>query len=262
MKLAIVFGSALCAAVLSGCTANQVMPGYAADNAQGCANKPSQEQELALNLAKEMADEGRLYAALANLQGLPQSSPEVRLRQARIMRSIGRGEAQALYESLIGTCLSAAGEQGLGQLAAARGDQVEAMQRLERAAALAPTDAKIRNDLGVVYLTQKRTDDARFEFLTAVELSQSDSLPATNLLALLFVENKSQQAADLVSRLHLSAAQVREALQRSEQLKSAAIPLPLASQDGASDSTGGSAAVTSVGVIGEAVSLIQQDIQP
>ncbi|WP_339486727.1 tetratricopeptide repeat protein [Pseudomonas sp. EL_65y_Pfl2_R95] len=259
MKLAAALCSALCAAVLSGCAAHQVMPGDAADNGKSCANKPTQEQELALNLAKEMADEGRLYAALANLQGLPQSSPEVRLRQARIMRSIGRGEAQELYQSLIGTCLTAAGEQGLGQLAAARGDQAEALQRLERAASLAPTDAKIRNDLGVVYLRLKRTDDARFEFLTAVELSQSDNLPATNLLALLFVEDKSQQAADLVSRLHLSATEVREALKRSEQLKSSAPTLlPLASQASKPDP----AAVAVVGVLGEAVSQITQDVQP
>lgn len=255
MKLVAMSCSVLCAALLSGCAAHQVTAGFAADNGEDCANKPTQEQELGLNLAKEMADEGRLYAALAHLQGLPQSSPEVRLRQARIMRNIGRGEAQALYQSLIGTCLTAAGEQGLGQLAAARGDQAEATQRLERAASLAPTDAKIRNDLGVVYLNQNRTDDARFEFLTAVELSQSDTLPATNLLALLFVEDKSQQAADLVSRLHLSATQVREALTRSQQLKSAAISLPLASQDSTSPPE-------AVGVLAETISHIEQDVLP
>ncbi|MGK9559461.1 tetratricopeptide repeat protein, partial [Salmonella enterica subsp. enterica] len=86
---------------------------------------------------------------------------------------LGRSEAQPLYQSLIGTCMAAEGEHGLGQLASAKGDNGQAMAHLQRAARLAPTDEKIRNDLGVVYLNQLRLEDARFEFMTAMELKQS-----------------------------------------------------------------------------------------
>mgnify|MGYP006212583859 CR=1 FL=1 len=105
------------------------------------------------------------------------------------------------------------------QMAAARGDNVQAQQHLQRAMRLAPTDEKIRNDLGVVYLNQGKLEQARFEFLTAIELKDSDRLAAVNLVTLLLYQDKWQQAADLVSRLGLSAAQFNEAQARAQQLK-------------------------------------------
>lgn len=172
-----------------------------------------------MNLAEEMVGEGRLHAALAHLQGLPRELPEVRLRQARILRSLGRADAENLYLSLLDTCLAAAGQHGLGQLAAARGDEAQALARLEQAARLAPIDAQVRNDLGVVYLRQGRVGEARFEFLTALELDRDDPLPAVNMLALLFFEDKWQQAAELVSRLGLSLSQVHSAEERARRIK-------------------------------------------
>jgi Flp pilus assembly protein TadD len=90
---------------------------------------------------------------------------------------------------------------------------------LQRAAQLAPTDEKIRNDLGVVYLNQRRIEDARFEFLTAMELKQSDQLAALNLVTLLIYQDDWSRAAELVSRLGLSPAQVTEAQERAQKLK-------------------------------------------
>ena len=84
---------------------------------------------------------------------------------------------------------------------------------------MAPTDEKIRNDLGVVYLNQGELEKARFEFLTAMELKDGDRLAAVNLVSLLLYQDKWQQAADLVSRLGLTAAQFSEAQSRAEQLK-------------------------------------------
>jgi Flp pilus assembly protein TadD len=90
-----------------------------------------------------------------------------------VLRLMGRSEAEPLYKSLLGTCLAADGEHGLGQLAAAKNDNANAMEHLERAAKMAPTEGKIRNDLGVVYLNQKRIPQARFEFMTAMERRHS-----------------------------------------------------------------------------------------
>ena len=110
-------------------------------------------------------------------------------------------------------------EHGLGQLAAAKSDYGQAQAHLQRAARLAPTDEKIRNDLGVVYLNQLRIEDARFEFLTAMELKQSDQLAALNLVTLLLYQDDWNRAAELVSRLGLSPAQFSEAQGRAEKLK-------------------------------------------
>ncbi|MES2868023.1 MAG: tetratricopeptide repeat protein [Pseudomonadota bacterium] len=213
--------------MLGGCaTDGQSNPPWAALTQSSC-NKLSGDQELAMNLADDMAKEGKLHASLANLQSLPERYSQVQLRKARLYRQLGRPEASALYRGLLGTCLAAEGEHGLGQLAAARGDNVLAATYLERAARLAPTDDKIRNDLGVVYLNQRRVDKARFEFLTALELKQEDSLAAFNLVTLLIYQDNWDQAAELVTRTHLTPEQVSDAQARAQALKAQAEPISI-----------------------------------
>ena len=212
--------------VLGGCaTGGASNPPWLAMTDSSCA-KLSGDQELSMNLADDMAKEGKLHASLANLQSLPQRYGQVQLRKARIYRQLGRSEAEPLYRGLLGTCLAAEGEHGLGQLAVGRGDNAQALAYLERAAQMAPTDDKIRNDLGVVYLNLLRVDDARFEFLTALELKQDDSLAALNLVTLLIYQDNWKQAAELVSRAGLTPEQVNDAQARAQALK---IPANVAS---------------------------------
>jgi Flp pilus assembly protein TadD len=210
--------------LLGGCATNGQTP-WAALTATGTCPKPGADQELSLNLADEMANDGKLHASLANLQSLPANLPQVRLRQAKAYRLLGRSEAEPLYRSLLGTCMAAEGEHGLGQLASAGGDNGQAMEHLQRAARLAPTDEKIRNDLGVVYLNQLRLEDARFEFMTAMELKQSDTLAAINLVTLLIYQDNWTQAAQLVTQMGLSPEQVTDAQARAEKLKGSSAPI-------------------------------------
>ena len=216
---------AICALLmLGGCaTGGQSNPPWLAMTEGSCA-KLSGDQELSMNLADDMAKEGKLHASLANLQSLPERYAQVQLRKARIYRQLGRPEAGPLYRGLLGTCLSAEGDHGLGQLAAGRGDNTLAVTYLERAAQAAPTDDKIRNDLGVVYLNQLRLDEARFEFLTALELKQTDSLAALNLVTLLIYQDQWKQASELVTRAGLTPEQVGDAQARAQALKTQARP--------------------------------------
>ena len=204
--------------MLGGCATNGQSP-WAALTSPGSCAKPGSDQELALNLSDDLANEGKLHASLANLQSLPETLPQVRQRKARNYRLLGRSEAEPLYRSLLGTCMTAEGEHGLGQLAAARGDNGQAMAHMQKAARLAPTDEKIRNDLGVVYLNQLRLEDARFEFMTAIELKQNDPLAAVNLVTLLIYQDDWGQAAKVVSQLGLSPEQVTEAQAHAQKLK-------------------------------------------
>jgi len=203
--------------MLAGCASQSVV----ASRPASCA-KPSSDQELALNLADDMANEGRLYASLANLETLPEDLVQVRLRKAKVMRLLGRNEAEPLYKSLLGSCLAADGEHGLGQLAAAKNDNDKAIEHLERAARMAPTEGKIRNDLGVVYLNQRRIPQARFEFMTAMELQQSDSLSALNMVTLLIYQDNWKQAAELASMAKLSPQQIADARARAEKIRGTA----------------------------------------
>ncbi|UVJ44584.1 tetratricopeptide repeat protein [Pseudomonas sp. LS1212] len=204
---------------LGGCATDGRSPWLALPGGTASCAKLSSEQELSVSMADDMVNEGRLHAGLANLQRLPENLGEVRLRQARIYRLLGRSEAEPLYRSLLGTCLAAQGEHGLGQLSAARGDHGQAMNHMLRAARLDPTDEKVRNDLGVVYLNQHRVEDARFEFITAMELKQSDTLAAVNMVTLLIYQDNWKQAAELVDRAGLSPQQVTDAQARAEKLK-------------------------------------------
>jgi Flp pilus assembly protein TadD len=208
--------------LLGGCATDGQTPWSALTSSASCS-KLSADEQLKLNLADDMANDGKLHASLANLQSLPDNLADVRLRKAKVYRLLGRSEAEPLYRSLLGSCLAAEAEHGLGQLAAAKGDNGQAQSHLQRAARLAPTDEKIRNDLGVVYLNQLRVEDARFEFLTAMELKQSDQLAALNLVTLLIYQDDWSRAAELVSRLGLSPAQFSEAQSRAEKLK---VPSP------------------------------------
>ncbi|WP_433767774.1 hypothetical protein [Pseudomonas putida] len=213
--------------MLGGCASNGQPPWSALTDSASCG-KLSSDQQLVLNLADDMARDGKLHASLANLENLPDNMADVRLRKAKVYRLLGRSEAEPLYRGLLGGCMAAEAEHGLGQLAAARGDNGQAQAHLQRAARLAPTDEKIRNDLGVVYLNQLRLEDARFEFLTAMELKQSDSLAALNLVTLLIYQDDWSRAAELVSRLGLSPTDVTEAQARAEKLKSPARTAPTA----------------------------------
>ena len=214
---------AVCALLmLGGCaTGGQGNSPWSSLTGSSCA-KLSDDQELSMSLADDMAKEGKLHASLANLQGLPERYAQVQLRKARIYRQLGRSEAEPLYRGLLGSCLAAEGEHGLGQLAAGRGDNALATTYLERAARMAPTDDKVRNDLGVVYLNQLRIDEARFEFLTALELKQTDSLAALNLVTLLIYQDQWNQAAELANRAELTPAQVGDAQARAQALKTQA----------------------------------------
>lgn len=215
MKAILLFTGLL---LLGGC-AGQPPEGIARLLGTPACGKPDADQQLALNLADEVLNEGRPHASLAHLQQLPDDLDQVRLRKARVLRLLGRSEAEPLYRSLLGGCLAAEGEHGLGQLASARGDDVQALRNLQRAVRLAPTDEKVRNDLGVVLMNLGNHEQARFEFLTAIELKDDNPLPAVNLVTLSLVEDNWQQATDLVARLRLKPEQFAEAQARARQLK-------------------------------------------
>ncbi|WP_347900445.1 tetratricopeptide repeat protein [Pseudomonas purpurea] len=213
--------AALGLVMLSGCATDGGGTWSKLSSPAACA-KLGSDQELSLSMADDMISDGKLHAGLANLQSLPDDLAAVRLRKAKIYRMLGQSDAEPLYRSLLGTCLAAEGEHGLGQLAAAHKDTDQALKHLQRAAQMAPTDEKIRNDLGVVYLKQLKLKEARFEFITAMELKQSDQLAAVNLVTLLIYQGNWKQASELVSRVGLSPEQVTDAQVRAEKLKNPA----------------------------------------
>lgn len=212
---------------LGGC-ANLGALGGAPEAGKQCNEHLSQEVELQLNLARDMLNNGRAHAALANLEVLPQQSLEVRESKALALRRIGSPLAKVEYQRLLDTCKAGEAHHGLGQIALRAGNVVEAERELRAAARLQPTDSAFRNDLGVVLLQRGDHEGARFEFLTALELSEGDKLPATNLLSLLYLEGDNSQAEGLIQRAGLSADQVKEARERADSLRPSSRSTPAA----------------------------------
>lgn len=225
-----VTGLVLVAGVLSGCvstSANKVneLSGSSPYLINQTQNKPraceplSRDQELALNLSREMVTGKRLHAALANLERLPSELPEARLGKAQVLRLLSRSEAEGLYQSLLDTCLVAEGHHGLAQMAVLQNDNKEALQHLQQAIGFEPTNEAMRNDLGVVYMNQRKLDEARFEFLTAIELNEREQRSLRNLLALVLYQDNFDAAAKLTSRYQLSSGQYQAAFGRAQEMK-------------------------------------------
>lgn len=212
---------------LGGC-AN--LPGAGPTVGQSCDEHLSQAQQLQLDMARDMLKDGRLHAALANLETMPPQLLDVRESKAVALRRIGSPKAKALYQGLLDSCKAGEAHHGLGQIALRDGHLAEAEREMREAARLQPTDGLIRNDLGVVLLRKGDREGARFEFLTAVELNEGDKLPATNLLSLLFLEGEDSQAAALIDKAHLSDDQVRQAHSRADALRPGAPTHPASAE--------------------------------
>ncbi|MBG4428168.1 type 4b pilus Flp biogenesis protein TadD [Pseudomonas aeruginosa] len=212
-------GIGLCAALLGGCAA---LPGR--DGPRECSQQLGQEQELQMNMVRDMIREGRLHAALANLESMPPGLLDVREERALILRRIGDPRARAEYQALLETCKAAEAHHGLGLLALRNGDSARAVLELREAARLRPTESRFRNDLGVALLKRGDRVGARFEFITALELQQGGKLPATNLLGLLYLQGDREDAQRLIERLQLDARDIRAAEARARSW--GAVPTP------------------------------------
>lgn len=167
--------------------------------------------DVRLALIARMIERGQLHAALAHLESLPAKDaalPAPRLATAEALRRLGRfAEAERGFRELLDTPRAAEAHRGLGLLEAARGDVGAAVVSLERARAVRPTDARIRNDLGYALLLAGRLGEAESELRTAVELGD-DQRAVRNLVLLLFVRAEEGAALALAERSGLSSGSI------------------------------------------------------
>lgn len=146
-----------------------------------CRATLSREDDLTRAIVEQRVREGSHFAALALVQALPAENARVAILRADILRRLGMPQAVAWYQALREGCMAGLAEHGLGLMAAQRGDSLQALRHLVRAAVLVPSDARVRNDLGYVRLQLGQDPQAEFELRTAAELAPDDRMPLFNL---------------------------------------------------------------------------------
>lgn len=179
-----------------------------------CEVKLDKPQSLTRGMVESRLRSGNVHAAYAEVLSLPAQVAEVAILRADILRRLDRPEARYWYAALQKTCVGGLAEHGLGLIAAGSGDYGKARDHLLRATQLMPTDARIRNDLGYVFIMLGQDAQAEFELRIASELAPEVRLPAFNLmlLALLrgdeaaWLAGRSQWQPDAAERVSLGQA--------------------------------------------------------
>lgn len=172
----------------SGVAATEVLDPVAQMNREvprlSCSPALTKEQELARGSVMSRLQAGNVHAAYASVLPLPAGQAQIAALRAEILRKLKRPEARAWYLALQKTCMAGQAEHGLGLLAAEAGDNAGALAHFIAASRLMPMDARVRNDLGYVFMLQGQDQQADFELRVATELAPEVRLPAFNLMLL------------------------------------------------------------------------------
>lgn len=171
-----------------------------------------------LSLVQQMQGNGMWFASLAHIDAMEQkfgASPETRLLKADALRQTGQWPtSEALYLKLLDTPVRAAAYRGLGLLAGNQQHFPQAIEQLEKARQLRPTDGMLLNDLGYAHLMAVRFDGAQLPLMQATQLLPGNPKVAGNLALYFLVVGQADQARRVMDQGRFSA----EARQAIEQL--------------------------------------------
>lgn len=173
-----------------------------------CESDMTADERLKMQVIDQTIEQGRLYAAFAQLDSLRDSLPQVRFRKAQIMRRLRNDEADEMYRGLLGGCLDGYARHGIGLIATATGDVERGVEYLAQARQQLPVDAAVRNDYGYALLLAGDVRQAHFELNTALELHPEDKRAASNLLLLFLSEGQSENGIALINQYAFSKSDV------------------------------------------------------
>ncbi|MVW70572.1 tetratricopeptide repeat protein [Bordetella sp. 15P40C-2] len=186
------------------------------------AKRQPTEPQIALSIIREAQRQGKDFAALAYIDAYEQqfgAGAELAILQADSLRRTGQIEkSEAVYRRLITSAQAAQAWHGLGLLAGARGDYVQAVQNLERATRLAPTNAQMLGDLGYAYLLGADTAGARVPLGKAAELEPTNGKVLANMALLLVLDGNTGQAQQLMERAQLDSAARAAVFEQAAQI--------------------------------------------
>jgi Flp pilus assembly protein TadD len=220
LLLAMCMAGTLC--VLSACNTTKPTPQSTVPQRPSsgqCQDDISPANNVALSGIQHALAQNKFHAALAQLDALNLQVPQAQLLKADAWRRVGQTEdARRLYNALLSSCLSGQAHHGLGLLLAGTQEHTESLAQLQLARALMPTDAQIRNDLGYAFLLRRKLPEARFEFMTAIELAPDFQRPKHNLFMLTALQNEDGVLKALARQWGMDAGTQASLQDRARQL--------------------------------------------
>jgi len=161
-----------------------------------------------LGLIDHMQSQGLYFASLAHIDAYEKQygvTPDTILLRADALRMTDQPEASAsAYARLLQTPLASRGHRGLGLIAGASGDFSRAVDELQQAAQLAPTDASVLSDLGYARMRAGDINGARVPLMKAAELDQNNPKIASNIALYLLVDGEADRAQALMNQQKFS----------------------------------------------------------
>lgn len=161
----------------------------------GCNADLSPADNTRLATIEQMVAEGKVYAAIAELDGLALNVPKARLIRANALRHTEMSEkALPIFSSLLDTCYAGQAHHGLGLALMREGRRDAGLAHLKTAREALPTQPDIRNDYGYALFLMGQLDEAQYELLTALDLDAKNSRAIRNAVRLLFKRGASERA--------------------------------------------------------------------
>jgi Flp pilus assembly protein TadD len=183
-----------------------------------------QTQATYVQLVEQIQRDGSWFASLAHLDALERkwgATPlTIRLRADALRQTAQPEESRREYARLLDTPQAAAAYHGLGLLAGANENFVEAIELLTLARQNDPTDALVLSDLGYASLRAGRPAAARVPLMQASQLAPGNPKVQANLALYLLVTKQERQAEALMTSQGLPPDRRRAVRDAARQLPS------------------------------------------
>lgn len=168
-------------------------------------DRSAKSRALYLTLINDMRQSGRTHAALAHLDAFDKMYP--RGTDAAVMRGNclvdirSFEEARTVYRKLLKSNVAAAAYAGLGRIEGLNGRWPEAVTEFSEAVSRAPTEPNYLNDYGYALLRQGNAQQALFQVRQASELAPSDARVRNNLILVLSASGDTAGANVLLNSI-------------------------------------------------------------
>lgn len=169
------------------------------------------EQNTNLDIASQILNDKKPYAALAFIESYNFKSPRLDLLRAHSLRQIGSySEAETIYKSLTDTCVAGFAYQGLGQVSNYLGNHQASVNFMRMAASIMPIDSSVRGDYGFALMQLGEYEKSLKEYVTAIELDGRNIRAKNNLIYLLYLTNEHDKAKQFAKRYGLQDSELEE----------------------------------------------------